>query len=218
MFLSEKVAPCDGVDAAVKIVRGLCNIESRKDLATNSQAANVWYRIVGDYRIWQREPSVIADPVSPRANQAPAAGIALCREVQPGIDAADVSHEVIRCYGVLALAHLRAGDLGSARQAVGRALRVLSNVRLYGKALRLNRAAKDKQGDEEYHAKLFVGNLDVEVDEKTLYDTFAQFGPVLSAKVMTEADSDVSRGFGFITFDSFRSGDEAIEAVHEVVL
>ena len=94
------------------------------------------------------------------------------------------------------------------------ALRVLSSVRLFGKPLRLNRAAKDRQGDEEYHAKLFVGNLDAEVDEKTLYDTFAQFGPVLSAKVMTEPESDVSRGFGFITFDSFRSADEAIEAMN----
>ena len=75
------------------------------------------------------------------------------------------------------------------------ASRVLSNVRLCGKPLRINRAAADKQGDEGYHAKLFIGNLDAEVDEKLLYDTFAQFGPVLSAKVMTEADSDASRGF-----------------------
>ena len=90
----------------------------------------------------------------------------------------------------------------------------MSSVRLFGKPLRINRAAADKQGDEEYHAKLFIGNLDAEVDEKLLYDTFAQFGPVLSAKVMTEADSDASRGFGFILFDSFRSADDAVEAMN----
>lgn len=44
-------------------------------------------------------------------------------------------------------------------------------------------SAKDKHGEDEFNAKLFIGNLDQEVDEKTLYDTFAQFGAVLSAKV-----------------------------------
>ena len=94
------------------------------------------------------------------------------------------------------------------------ALRILNNVRLFGKPLRLNRAAADKQSDEGYHAKLFVGGLAAEVDEKLLYDTFAQFGAVLSAKVMTEVDSDRSRGFGFLVFDSFRSADEAIDAMN----
>jgi hypothetical protein len=59
----------------------------------------------------------------------PEAGITLCREVQPGIDAADVSHELVRCYGVLALALVRAGDTTLAREAADRALRVLSATR-----------------------------------------------------------------------------------------
>ena len=32
-------------------------------------------------------------------------------------------------------------------------------------------------------ANLFVGNLDVDLDEKTLFDTFSSFGNVVSAKV-----------------------------------
>lgn len=64
-FLAEKVAPCDGLDAAVKIVRGLCNVESRAELATNASAASTWRRIVGEYRAWQREPEII-DQASPR--------------------------------------------------------------------------------------------------------------------------------------------------------
>lgn len=94
------------------------------------------------------------------------------------------------------------------------AIRIMSNVKLHGRHIKINRAAKDKLGDEEFNAKLFVGNLDLEVDEKMLFDTFSQFGAVLSAKVMTEADSDKSRGFGFITFDSFEASDRAIESMN----
>jgi serine/threonine protein kinase len=59
----------------------------------------------------------------------PATAIALCRGVQPAIDAAGVSHDVSRCHGVLALAHLRVGDDDGAREATDRALRVLGSTR-----------------------------------------------------------------------------------------
>jgi len=36
----------------------------------------------------------------------------------------------------------------------------------------------------EVGANLFIGNLDPEVDEKMLYDTFSTFGMILSTKVM----------------------------------
>lgn len=94
------------------------------------------------------------------------------------------------------------------------AIRIMSNIRLFGRHLKINRASKEKLEDQEFNAKLFVGNLDMEVDEKTLFDTFSQFGPVLSAKVMTEPESDKSRGFGFITYESFESSDRAIEAMN----
>lgn len=32
-------------------------------------------------------------------------------------------------------------------------------------------------------ANLFIGNLDTEIDEKTLYETFNTFGHILSTKV-----------------------------------
>lgn len=97
------------------------------------------------------------------------------------------------------------------------AIRVLNNVKLYNRHMKINRAAKDRPaggGEDEFNAKLFIGNLDMEADEKMLFDHFSQFGAVLSAKVMTEADSDKSRGFGFLTFDSFESADRAIESMN----
>lgn len=58
-FLAEKIGDCADADAAAKIVRGLCNVESRADLAKNADAAKTWTRIVAEYRAWQREPEVI---------------------------------------------------------------------------------------------------------------------------------------------------------------
>ncbi len=88
---------------------------------------DAWQRRSGDAQLAGGAP--IARALMMIRMGFPAAGITLCREVQPAIDAADVSHEVVRCHGVLALAHLRAGDLQPAREAADRALRVLSATR-----------------------------------------------------------------------------------------
>ena len=66
-FLTEKVVPCDSADSAAEIVRGLCNITSRAELAQNSHAADKWRRIVEEYRAWQREPEIIDSPRMPTA-------------------------------------------------------------------------------------------------------------------------------------------------------
>ena len=98
------------------------------------------------------------------------------------------------------------------------AIRVFASVRLYGRPIRINRAAADKHSDDQYHARLFIGNLDPSVDEKQLYDTFSQFGALLSARVMMQPAPDgqgpeMSRGFGFVLYDSFVSADAAVAAM-----
>ncbi len=61
------------------------------------------------------------------------------------------------------------------------AARIMNQVRLYGKPIRVNKASADKQKTVEVGAELFIGNLDPMVDEKTLYDTFGRFGSLVSA-------------------------------------
>ncbi|CAI5722623.1 unnamed protein product [Peronospora farinosa] len=59
------------------------------------------------------------------------------------------------------------------------------------------------------------GNLDPEVDEKLLYDTFSAFGGIIETpKVMRDPETKVSRGFGFVSFDAFEAADLAIECMH----
>eukprot|EP01083_Nonionella_stella_P029663 81602_1 len=88
------------------------------------------------------------------------------------------------------------------------AMKIMNMVRLYGKSLKINKASRDRK-DTGVGANVFVGNLDPEVDDQLLYNTFSAFGQVLSAKVMYE-DDGTSRGFAFVNFADFESSDAAI--------
>lgn len=63
-------------------------------------------------------------------------------------------------------------------------------------------------------ATLFIGNLDPEVDEKILYDTFSAFGLIVNTpRISRDPDTGALKGFGFISYDNFESSDAAIEAM-----
>ncbi|KAF5463959.1 hypothetical protein F2P56_014078 [Juglans regia] len=93
------------------------------------------------------------------------------------------------------------------------AIKVLNMIKLYGKPIRVNKASQDKKS-LDVGANLFIGNLDPDVDEKLLYDTFSAFGVIVTnPKIMRDPESGNSRGFGFISYDSFEASDAAIEAM-----
>jgi len=88
-------------------------------------------------------------------------------------------------------------------------IKIMNMIKLYGKAIRVNKASQDKK-TLDVGANLFIGNLDIEVDEKLLYDTFSAFGIIIATpKIMRDPDG-TSRGFGFVSFDSFDASDAAI--------
>ncbi len=58
------------------------------------------------------------------------------------------------------------------------ACKVLNMVKLWGKPVRVSKASSRTQ-QLDIGANLFVGNLDPDLDEKMLYDTFAAFGVLL---------------------------------------
>ncbi|KAF3793980.1 Splicing factor 3B subunit 4 [Nymphaea thermarum] len=94
------------------------------------------------------------------------------------------------------------------------AIKILNMIKLYGKPIRVNKASQDKKS-LDVGANLFVGNLDPDVDEKLLYDTFSAFGVIVTnPKIMRDPETGNSRGFGFISYDSFESSDAAIEAMN----
>ncbi|KAI4167626.1 MAG: hypothetical protein LQ348_007622 [Seirophora lacunosa] len=86
----------------------------------------------------------------------------------------------------------------------------MNQVRLYGKPIRVNKASADKQKAVEVGAELFVGNLDPMVTEQTLYDTFGRFGSLVAAPKVARDDSNLSKGYGFVSFSNFEASDDAI--------
>lgn len=92
--------------------------------------------------------------------------------------------------------------------------KIMNNITLYGTRIRVNKASADKQRNVEIGAELFVGNLDAMVDEKTLYDTFSRFGPLVNAPKIARDESNLSKGYGFISFGDFESSDAAIASMH----
>ncbi|KAJ3226270.1 hypothetical protein HK099_005267 [Clydaea vesicula] len=90
----------------------------------------------------------------------------------------------------------------------------MTMVKLFGKPIRVNKATSDKK-EMDIGATLFIGNLDPDVDEKLLYDTFSAFGVLISTpKVGRDVEAGVSKGFGFICYDNFENADHAIEAMN----
>ncbi|KAM7267243.1 hypothetical protein ACFE04_009409 [Oxalis oulophora] len=94
------------------------------------------------------------------------------------------------------------------------AIKVLNMIKLYGKPIRVNKASQDKKS-LDVGANLFIGNLDPDVEEKLLYDTFSAFGVIVTnPKIMRDPETGNSRGFGFVSYDSFEASDAAIEAMN----
>jgi splicing factor 3B subunit 4 len=94
------------------------------------------------------------------------------------------------------------------------AARIMNQVRLYGKPIRVNKASADKTKSVEVGAELFVGNLDPMVDERVLYDTFGRFGTLVAQPKIARDEAALSKGYGFISYANFEASDDAIANMH----
>jgi len=98
------------------------------------------------------------------------------------------------------------------------AIAVLNMVRLFGRPLRVSKSAlqQDPSKQRDIGAKLFVGNLDPnDVDEQLLYDTFFAFGTLTRPCVLAKDDATgQSKGYAFVSYDSFQASDTAIDCLH----
>lgn len=93
-------------------------------------------------------------------------------------------------------------------------IKIMNMIKLYGKPIRVNKASAH-QKNLDVGANVFIGNLDPEVDEKLLYDTFSAFGVILQTpKIMRDPETGNSKGYAFINFASFEASDAAIEAMN----
>jgi len=93
-------------------------------------------------------------------------------------------------------------------------IKIMNMIKLFGKPIRVNKASAH-QKNLDVGANIFIGNLDPEVDEKLLYDTFSAFGVILTTpKIQRDPETGNSKGFAFINYASFEAADAAIEAMN----
>jgi RNA recognition motif-containing protein len=59
--------------------------------------------------------------------------------------------------------------------------------------------------------KLFVGKLSYNTTDDTLQALFAQYGTVVSAKVITDRDTNQSKGFAFVEMEDDAAAQTAIK-------
>ncbi len=63
-------------------------------------------------------------------------------------------------------------------------------------------------------ANLFVGNLAYGTDDDSLKSFFESVSPVKSAHVITDRDTNRSKGFGFVEFEDEANNEDAIDKLN----
>lgn len=72
-------------------------------------------------------------------------------------------------------------------------------------------------GSSSSSNRVYVGNLSWGVDDLALETLFREQGNVVEAKVIYDRESGRSRGFGFVTYNSAKDVDNAIDSLNGAV-
>ncbi|KAG6374440.1 polyadenylate binding protein [Boletus reticuloceps] len=98
-----------------------------------------------------------------------------------------------------------------------RALEQLNYSLIKNRACRIMWSQRDPALRKTGQGNIFIKNLDEQIDNKALHDTFAAFGNVLSCKVATD-EQGRSKGYGFVHYETAEAAEAAIKAVNSMLL
>ena len=132
---------------------------------------NASYKLAHDHSEQERRANILDERAKSRGMRRDGSGKSFATKLK--VDSSNAI-TMINDYAVKkALGKGNFGEvfLASDPQGTSYAIKVLNRIKLFGKPIRVNAASKDND-TIDVGANIFVGNLDPEVDEKLLYDTF----------------------------------------------
>lgn len=99
-----------------------------------------------------------------------------------------------------------------------RALDTMNFETLNGYPMRIMWSQRDPAVRRSGAGNVFIKNLAPSIDNKSLFDTFSQFGNILSAKVACDQVTGESRGYGFVHFQTQQDAEKAISMVNGMMM
>ncbi|KJE92957.1 hypothetical protein CAOG_03829 [Capsaspora owczarzaki ATCC 30864] len=95
-----------------------------------------------------------------------------------------------------------------------RAALALNGTVLEGKHLRVDIASNSNK-PHDHRKSVFVGNLPMNAEEEALWEAFGKCGDIATVRLVRDAETNVGKGFGFVSFKDAASIDLAVR-LHEI--
>lgn len=97
-----------------------------------------------------------------------------------------------------------------------KAMEILNFEPVMGRPIRIMHWQRDPAIRKSGVGNVFIKNLDKSISNRSLYDTFSLFGPILSSKIVM--DEKGSKGYGFVHFASEKAAQNCIEKTNGMLL